>query len=464
MASTETICINTGRKKVYYSAVKVSTEYVDCAGIITHAEGSIPNGHITEYAASKSTHIVRSDGVYDGEIRFYNNEGVCLVSENYSQGKLHGLRKSYHPDGVQHTEEEYDRGVHSGLSREWYHSGNLKLVDSYEKGVFINRKEYEDVTGIAPHHQAENSAPAPQQPAQSPKPETAEHKNAVAHMVTMSTPFTTSTHTSATEDKPATAPAAAKQPEMTPPGEGDVVRKVMDNLRIYLQNDSEVAREILTRAGAVSELVGQIPDGIVREYYRNGQLKLEELYKDGKLNGLRKKFDEMGRLWAEENYLNGKMEGQVKVHNYFKDKVFEEEASFKDNKLNGIRRTFYPNSKVSVEENYLDGRLNGIRKSFYENGHVNTEETYTDDRLNGARKRYYDNGQLWNEEIYLDGRLDGERKDYYPTGQLRLEETYKEGKMHGGRKFFYDNGHPMYEETYIDGKLQQRKEYKTKQG
>jgi len=43
----------------------------------------------------------------------------------------------------------------------------------------------------------------------------------------------------------------------------------------------------------------------VRAWYDNGQLRVEESYKDDKLDGVQRCWHGNGRLWREGNYKNG---------------------------------------------------------------------------------------------------------------------------------------------------------------
>ncbi|MFA5162601.1 MAG: hypothetical protein WC421_10185 [Elusimicrobiales bacterium] len=433
MPSTETVCIIAGRKRVYYSAVKIAEELLDSRGNVLQKRGEIPDGTIAEHHSARLRVFDRVNGLEDGKAKIFDTEtGVCLASEIYSQGVLQGRRELYYPSGALRAEENYKNGRLAGKTKEYYPGGGVRLVDDFAEDRFMSRTEYSPSQSL---RQGADGSPAPESAHAAPAPEPQ---------------FAPPTPEQAAEQA---LSAASPQPE-------GLVRKASDTMRIYLKDNTEIARELLNKTGTVSEIVGAIPDGLVREYYRSGKLKLEENYRDGALNGIRKKYDELGRLWAEETFSGGRLNGIVRIHNYFKDKVFEEEAVFKNDKLDGERKTHYPNGRPSLEEHYSVGKLEGLRKSFYENGVPSAEENYTGDRLNGLRRRYYDTGRIWDEENYADGVLEGERKDYYPTGQMRMLEHYKSGRRDGIRKFFYDTGHPMYEETYINGTLQERKEFK----
>ena len=98
-------------------------------------------------------------------------------------------------------------------------------------------------------------------------------------------------------------------------------------------------------------------DGLVTEWYENGQKSSERTSKDGKENG----------LWTEW-YENGQK---------------EEEGTWKDGERDGLHTRWSPNGKESSEVLYNDGKQDGLR-------------TY-----------WYANGQKWHERTYKDGEEDG---------------------------------------------------------
>ena len=57
---------------------------------------------------------------------------------------------------------------------------------------------------------------------------------------------------------------------------------------------------------------GKLFSGIVFKEYENGQLEYEGNYKDGKEDGLGKRWYESGQLMFEMNYKDGKRDGIIK--------------------------------------------------------------------------------------------------------------------------------------------------------
>jgi antitoxin component YwqK of YwqJK toxin-antitoxin module len=93
-----------------------------------------------------------------------------------------------------------------------------------------------------------------------------------------------------------------------------------------------------------------IPDGPYREYYPNGQLKDEEVYRDGKREGLSRWY-----------YEGGKLKG---------------EATFKNGEYEGLLRDYYENGQLKFEAVYQNGKPDGPFKSYDENGRLKNEGVF----------------------------------------------------------------------------------------
>ena len=56
-------------------------------------------------------------------------------------------------------------------------------------------------------------------------------------------------------------------------------------------------------------------EGLCKRWNENGQLFIKENYKNGQKEGLRRVWDEDGQIWYEINYKNGKREGMCRLWN-----------------------------------------------------------------------------------------------------------------------------------------------------
>ena len=100
---------------------------------------------------------------------------------------------------------------------------------------------------------------------------------------------------------------------------------------------------------------GIIEDGLLREYYDNGNILLEYNFQNGKKNGEQKKW--------------------------------------------------YDNKQLSIKYNYINGNLNGLQKKWYRNGQIKSEVNYINNTLDGITKHWYSNGQLKFVKKYKIGTL-----------------------------------------------------------
>ncbi len=192
-------------------------------------------------------------------------------------------------------------------------------------------------------------------------------------------------------------------------------------------------------------------DGVSKQWYDNGQLRVEANYKDGKLDGVYKEWYDNGQLRVEANYKDGNRDGVYKQ--WHDNGQLRVEANYKDGELDGVSKQWYDNGQLRVDENYKDGKLDGVSKQWYDNGQLRVEQNYKDDKLDGVSKQWYDNGQLRFDENYKDGKLDGVYKQWYDNGKLTVEANYKDDKLDGVRKQWYDNGQLRFDENYKDEKL-----------
>ena len=127
-------------------------------------------------------------------------------------------------------------------------------------------------------------------------------------------------------------------------------------------------------------------DGIYREYYENGQLKLECTYKDGQLDGISKEYYKNNQLSCEYNFKNGQLDGLCKE--YYDSGKIKEEYYCKNGEFEGIYKKYYTNGKEKSEYNYKNGRISGIAKEYRINGDIDVEYDYKKINLENIYKKY----------------------------------------------------------------------------
>ena len=214
-------------------------------------------------------------------------------------------------------------------------------------------------------------------------------------------------------------------------------------LKTYRYENGEIKSEENYKDGKL--------DGKRTSWYVNGQIESEGIYKDNVRDGERTTWYYSGEIKSKENYNNGKLDG--KRTTWHKIGQIESEGIYKDNRIDGKRTTWYFNGQIQSEQNYKDGKKEGKSTNWYVNGQIESEGIYKDNRIDGKRTTWYSTGQIKSEETYQDNKREGRRAHWYLNGQIEYEENYKNGKLDGKRIFWKGNGQIKSESNYKDGKL-----------
>lgn len=141
--------------------------------------------------------------------------------------------------------------------------------------------------------------------------------------------------------------------------------------------------------------------GLYREYFRNGKIKLEG------------------------NYIANQKDGKFILYNEQGAKITEQEFSF--DRLNGLSRDFYPDGKVKLECPYLKDTLNGQMIEYFENGNISNSINIKKGIKDGEAKIYYYSGKLKYNLNYKNGKLDGTIASFDSLGTLINEKYYQNG-------------------------------------
>ena len=248
-----------------------------------------------------------------------------------------------------------------------------------------------------------------------------------------------------------TKPAAEKTPSK--PFFPGTTFKTSKGTRSFYSNGKEVAEETIASNGITLELLGNIPDGEVKEIDENGHVWAVAHYKGNKLNGELVRYNEAGKEISRESYVNGLLEGPAQYVSFTSSDIIYAKCSYKNARLEGERTLTQQNGTLRKKEFYKNGHLTGACTSFYANGNLECKENYADGKLEGNREFFFPSGGLWYQENYAKGRLEGQRLGYFANGKLFLEEYYSDGSLDGLRKTYTENGELLSSEEYHWGTL-----------
>jgi len=203
------------------------------------------------------------------------------------------------------------------------------------------------------------------------------------------------------------------------------------------------------------------PEGIMREYYKNGKLWSITPYDNGVIAGVRKVYTENGDLMLIDTIENGKENGIIKLY-YKSGKVMAESLFTNDTAIKGnsiinipLIQTVLYNVKITEDRGYYeDGHLESdwpyvkvrgdvIMKEYYDSGVLKSEIPYTNGQLNGIDKDYDANGKLESETPFVDGKITGVVKHYYENGKVKSEATFMQNELVGTEKLYNENGNEI---------------------
>ena len=208
-----------------------------------------------------------------------------------------------------------------------------------------------------------------------------------------------------------------------------------------------------TREGKLIENYNLLPNGKHTEYYKNGQIKVQGSYKEGKRDGEFKAFLKNGKSAGSVIYKDGKIIKSALV------KAMKDNASFspvtdiyykledshtlrKVDYENGLLKTYFIYNKDGIPdgesvEYYEEGNIEsivhfrnniveGLTITYYENGNIDEEVNYKNNKMNGEAKSYDENGKLNGRTIFKDDiKLE---EDVYKENEI-LKNTFKNGEL-----------------------------------
>ncbi len=148
---------------------------------------------------------------------------------------------------------------------------------------------------------------------------------------------------------------------------------------------------------------------IIKEFSENSDTAVVKFYEKtrlktiGKMIGKNREgkwtyyFSDGTKIFSEENYINGKLNGILK--NYYANGNLTEETFYKNGQKNGLSKIYTEKGILIEEVLYENGKLNGAAKYFDLKGNLKEKGMYKD----GAREGKW--------EFYVDGELSDKPKE-----------------------------------------------------
>ena len=198
-----------------------------------------------------------------------------------------------------------------------------------------------------------------------------------------------------------------------------------------------------------------IQNGKYIEYYKNGQIKVQGYYKEGKRDGEFKAFLRNGKSAGSVIYKDGKIIKSTLINsmkdnasfsiltdiNYnlnsheiitdeFPNKLLKQYFIFnKNGLLDGESRQYYEEGDIKSISPFKNNVAYGVFISYYQNGNIKEKHIYKNGNKEGEGIFYYENGKLEEKYFMKNGKLDGEAINYFEDGKIRNKSIFKDGVL-----------------------------------
>ncbi|GAB5411472.1 MAG: hypothetical protein ChlgKO_05860 [Chlamydiales bacterium] len=155
-----------------------------------------------------------------------------------------------------------------------------------------------------------------------------------------------------------------------------------------------------------------------------------------------------GKLYEMREHRDGKPEGLVK--RFAQDGILESEFMVKEGLRHGEERVFFPSGKVKLTIDWYDGEIHGMVKTYYKTGGIESQREMSHNKKQGRAFAWYRSGDLMLSEEYENDRLI--KGNYMKPGEKDPASTIIKGNgealLYDGygtflRRVRYENGRPQ---------------------
>nr|WP_321412400.1 tetratricopeptide repeat protein [uncultured Carboxylicivirga sp.] len=365
----------------------------------TYVEGKL-NGYYIGYFdnGNKSVEIPYKEGEVNGLVTWYNYFGMKSDEVEFTNSVRNGKGVSYHINGKVRDKFNYKEGELDGSYYRFFSTGDTSLVEYYKDGKLdgLSREYFMNGQLYASGMYKDGNQDGP-----------------------WSFYFSNGNLNSKANY---------------------VDGKLNGEYKVFYHNGMI---ESTRNFNSADEIEGQLAF-----YNRNGELYLEEIYKNGvivKVASINSKgeryavsgddegtfsfvtYDINGRKLTEGQLNKGKSVGKWKI--YYRNGQLKSEYEYADDQLNGDMISYYPNGKISVVTPYVNGQLEGKYIAYEKNGQVKTEGYYKNNNTDDNWFKYNSKGELEGLTYYLNGESVGYDYSYGLNGGLTEKRKLFQGKV-----------------------------------
>jgi len=191
------------------------------------------------------------------------------------------------------------------------------------------------------------------------------------------------------------------------------------------------------------------PDGYWRSYYVTGVIKSEGIRTNFLLDSTWNFYNQAGELTQTIDYKIGEKSGYSKRYSYRNPRnpgqaTLITSELYVNGKKEGNSFYYFPTGELKLVVFYKNGKKQGLSREFSSDSTLIAVEEYNDnylvnkERINrkdadgkkqGTYREYYENGRVKKEEHYLDDQLHGYYREFNGKGELVTAMRYERGAI-----------------------------------
>tara|TARA_Y100001954_G_C15825445_1_gene611971 strand:- start:3604 stop:4587 length:984 start_codon:yes stop_codon:yes gene_type:complete len=161
-----------------------------------------------------------------------------------------------------------------------------------------------------------------------------------------------------------------------------------------------------------------------KEYYENGNTKVEYSGKKDAPDGIVKMYYETGELQAKLIFKKGTQHGPSTI--YYPSGTIQKEMTYKDGSQEDTMKIYYENGNLAEISFIQNNAKNGRIKIYFENGKIQIDGNTKDGNIHGYCTYYNEDGEKVSEGEYKMGQKIGTWKEYNAYGVTMKEYKYSE--------------------------------------
>lgn len=193
-------------------------------------------------------------------------------------------------------------------------------------------------------------------------------------------------------------------------------------------------------------------------FYRNGKLRYEGNFIEGRPQGMVIHYYENGAIKAKMNHLGDTVEATL----YSRNGEYSSSGKYFRKSKCG-RWFYYKNTNIIGTDEYQNNKLEGECVRYSLDGKIIERKHWKCGKTNGEWQLYYENGQKRLQAFYVEGELHGEIHSFSRTGVLRTRGVYKNNLKEGEWEFYDESGMLVMKRVYHQGVSQNAEEEELKQ-